>query len=286
MYKKLLNSDNYMKFLANNTKLSRLKQIHIGYELQAGSYEKLYFFDDLMEKRIKILKNTVMEILELKNQCSIIEIGIGEGNTMRHLVENLEEKILDKITFYGVELSFSRSKITKQHLKNCNVIVSDMNNLPFTDNSFDIVYTASAIEPNINCEKDILKELYRISSYKLILFEISYKDAPLNIKERFDEHKYIKYLHETIIELGYILEKYIKLMENNTYNNYLYLIKKNEVIDTDEKNVTLVSPIFNDKLELITYDNKLFYKSEHLNLFFQIIDNIPILLIDSSIIIN
>lgn len=40
MFKNLLCSDNYIDFLDKNTNLSRLKVIQLGYELQAGSYEK------------------------------------------------------------------------------------------------------------------------------------------------------------------------------------------------------------------------------------------------------
>ena len=42
MYKNFLDSDNYIKFLSDNTKLDRLKIIQLGYDLQCGNYEKIY----------------------------------------------------------------------------------------------------------------------------------------------------------------------------------------------------------------------------------------------------
>ena len=283
MYKNLLKSKNYINFLEENTNLTRLKKIQIGYELQAGSYEKAYNYNELMQKRVKILKNTIIEILKTKERCKIIEVGIGEGNTMRHLVENLDEKVLNRIDLYGIELSFSRIKITKKHLPNSNLYVSDMKYLPFSENSFDIVYTSSAIEPNINNENDILQELYRISSNYLILFEISYREANDKLKERFDKHKYVKNIYESIKELDYNLLDYYKLMESDTYNNFLFKIQKLNSIDNNFK---LISPLFGDEIKLVNYNNQIFYKSDDLNLYFPIIDNIPILLIENSIIIK
>jgi ubiquinone/menaquinone biosynthesis C-methylase UbiE len=282
MYKRLLNSDNFIDFLEKNTDLNRLKQIQMGYDLQCGSYERNFNFNDLMKKRVKILKEKICENLKYKNTCNIIEIGIGEGNTMRHLKDNLEDSILDKINFYGIELSFCRIKITKKHLPECKLILADMNNLPFEDDSFDIVYTASSIEPNFNNEKKILNELYRICKNDLILFEISYRDANEYIKKRFDDLKYINRLYETILDENYNLVSYRELVTSKTYNNYLYLIKKKSYSNI-AKEINYISPIFNDELEIVLYNNAYYYKSKKLNLYFPIIDNIAILLINNSL---
>ena len=204
---------------------------------------------------------------------------------MRHLRDNLDDSILDKINFYGVELSFSRIKITNKHLPKCNLVVAIMNNLPFENNSFDIVYTASSIEPNFNNEKKILNELYRICKNDLILFEISYREANNSIKKKFYTHKYIKNLYETIIDEKYNLISYKELETSKTYNNYLYFIKKNSYSGST-KEIKYITPIFNDKLEIVLYNNTNYYKSNKLHLYFPIIDNIPILLIDNAICIK
>jgi len=99
-----------------------------------------------MKKRVSILSQNIIKIISEKGRCSVMEVGIGEGNTMRHLIEHLDKKYQNKIDLFGIELSFSRIKITKKHIENCNLYVGDMNNIPFKDNSIDIVYTSSAIE--------------------------------------------------------------------------------------------------------------------------------------------
>ena len=254
----------------------------MGYDLQTGSNEKKFNYNDLMKKRIKILIEHIKKVLLKKKKCNIIEIGIGEGNTMRHLIGNLDKNLIKNINFFGVELSFSRIKICKKHIPYCNLIVSDMKHLPFNNNCFDIVYTSSAIEPNLNEEEVILKELYRITSGNLILFEISYKEANKKLKERFNKHKYVKFIYETINLLNYNLKNYEKLTNNDKYNNYYFNIIKNK----EHNKLNLISPILQDSLIIVKYNNSKYYKSENLNLYYQIIDDIPILIHKNSILIK
>jgi ubiquinone/menaquinone biosynthesis C-methylase UbiE len=287
MYKTILNSDNYIKELEKIDGLSRLKIIQIGYELQSGTYEKAYKkrLLDLMDKRSSILIENIKKILENKERCSIIELGIGEGNTMRHLIEKMDDVLLERVDFFGTDLSFSRLLITNKHIRKCNICLCDMKYLPYPNNKFDIVYTSSSIEPNINEEEKIMKEIYRISRNKIILFEISYKDAGEKLKERYNEHKYVKFLYESIIKLNYNMTEYCELFKNETYNNYLYLIEKKIQIEKDIEEL-YISPVFEDKLEKINYEGNYFYKSINMGLLFNIINNIPILLLENSIILK
>ena len=110
---------------------------------------------------------------------------------------------------------------------------------------------------------------------------------------RQDKHKYVKYLYETIIKLNYNLISFYELKTTETINNYLYFIKKNDNINEEstkdninESPVSYISPIFNDKLDIVTYNDSKYYKSKHINLYFPIIDNIPVLLIENSLIIK
>ena len=79
--------------------------------------------------------------------------------------------------------------------------------------------------------------------------------------------------------------EYKELETTETYNNYLYLIDKS-CIDHKENDKKLICLLFHDELELIKYDNKEYLKSSHLNLLFNIIDEIPILLLDNTIILK
>ena len=91
--------------------------------------------------------------------------------------------------------------------------------------------------------------------------------------------------NETIIDEKYNLISYKELETSKTYNNYLYFIKKNSYSGST-KEIKYITPIFNDKLEIVLYNNTNYYKSNKLHLYFPIIDNIPILLIDNEICIK
>ena len=71
------------------------------------------------------------------------------------------------------------------------------------DNSFDIVFTHHAIEPNGGKEKQILSELYRVANKYLILVEPAYDLVDNDkIRRRMEEHGYIKNLYGSAKELG------------------------------------------------------------------------------------
>tara|TARA_A100001015_G_C14992586_1_gene714695 strand:- start:1163 stop:1447 length:285 start_codon:yes stop_codon:yes gene_type:complete len=93
-------------------------------------------------------------------------------------------------------------------------------------------------------------------------------------------------LYETIQKLNYNLVKYEHVYTTETYNLYNYLIKKKDVNNRVDKKINFFTPLFKDKLNLITYNNVKYYKSENLNLYFNIIDDIPILLLENTIVIN
>ena len=55
--------------------------------------------------------------------------------------------------------------------KNVKLFTADMKNIPLPDNSIDIVFFCHALEPNHGNEKQIIKELFRITRRYVILIE-------------------------------------------------------------------------------------------------------------------
>jgi uncharacterized protein YbaR (Trm112 family) len=291
MDNKLLKSTNYSEFLRKNTTLSQTKIIQISYDLQTGSYEEAYDSEmkytskesaESYHKKAVILKNKVLEIINNRKTCKILECGMGEGNMIRHLYDILDDDAKDRLVIYGFDISFSRIKIVRKYIPNSNLFVGDLNNIPLSDNSFDIVFTHSAIEPNKDKETQILKELYKKTSNYLILFEPTYEEASDEVKKRFLKHNYVMGLKKKI-EDSFNLVDYGKIYSDNTYCQYKYIIKKDETINNIP---SYICPLFGSKLSPETYSNMPFMKSKLVNLYYPVVDNIPILLGENSIPIN
>lgn len=135
-----------------------------------------------------------------------MEAGIGEGTTFGPVMKRLKTQPRHK---YGFDISWSRIKECNSFLDAMNVLdntftfVGDLLFIPMKDNAVDIVYTAHALEPNGGREKELLKELYRVASKYIILFEPAYEFADEEQKKRMEYYGYIKNLAETAEELGY-----------------------------------------------------------------------------------
>lgn len=105
-------------------------------------------------------------------------------------------------------MSWSRVKVAQLFAEknlldskaNVNLFMGDMMDLPLLSNSIDLVYTVHALEPNGGKERELLKELYRVTKRWLVLLEPSYEFANHEQKKRMVYHGYIKGLKEAADE--------------------------------------------------------------------------------------
>ncbi|MDR2117144.1 MAG: methyltransferase domain-containing protein [Planctomycetaceae bacterium] len=215
------------------------------------------------------------------NPQSILEAGIGEGNTLSHLLQHFETPIVS----YGFDISWSRiayarNWLKSQNCKNTVLFTGDLLNIPCADNAFDIVYTAHAIEPNRGKEQPILQELFRVAKKYLILLEPSYELASEESKQRMDEHGYIKGLEETALKLEYNVVEYklFKYTANPLNPTAIMIIQKNST--TSEPSFILADPQFKTPLQ---EKNNVLFSPDSLKVY-PIIDGIPCLRIENGIV--
>lgn len=178
--------------------------IEISYDMQTGSY-----IDALKSNEMKKFKGDYTDeiakiVLSLCTPVSILEAGVGEATTLSGVMKNIG----DNICSYGFDLSWSRVAFAKDWLKNQGVANSklccgDLLDIPFVDNSIDVVYTSHSIEPNGGNEEEILRELYRVARKYVILLEPAYELSSEEIKKRMDSHGYCKNLKSISDSLGY-----------------------------------------------------------------------------------
>ncbi|MDX3775256.1 methyltransferase domain-containing protein [Chromatiaceae bacterium AAb-1] len=178
--------------------------IEIAYDLQTGSYTAAMENDKMDKFKRDYSSELARIILSLCKPASILEAGVGEATTFSGVLQNMDADV----SGYGFDLSWSRVAYAKQWLQgkgihNTTLCTGNLFDIPFADNSIDIVYTSHSIEPNGGSEKAILQELFRVTGKFLILLEPGYELAGDEAQQRMDSHGYCKNLKGIAESLGY-----------------------------------------------------------------------------------
>jgi len=263
LYKKDINIINYLK---ENEDLRTDEMIEISYDLQAGTYTKNILSNKDLENYYNDYTKELSE--EIKSLCSfssILEAGVGEATTLANLLDKF-----NNIKAYGFDISFSRLLYAKKYLdikkhKNINLCTGNLYDIPFLDNSIDIVYTSHTIEPNGGGEIKILKELYRVTNKYLVLLEPAYEFASEEVKERMDHHGYCKNLKEYAEDLGYNVVKYQLFKYSANQNNPTAIL----IIEKNNKNIAQLNKFACAKYKtpLVRYNNEYLYSEDSLYLY-------------------
>lgn len=151
--------------------------------------------------------------------------------------------------------------------------------LPCAENSFDIVFTHHAMEPNGGKEKELLRELYRVTNKYLILLEPAYELVDFEAQKRMDDHGYIKNLYSSAKELGFEIVTWELYGKNHNDLNPtgLMIIKKN---GKDCGSGDWGCPVTKSKLK--EYPG-VYYSAESL-LAYPVIDGVPMLTRDNAVV--
>jgi uncharacterized protein YbaR (Trm112 family) len=212
---------------------------------------------------------------------TILEAGIGEATTLSGVLENLDSNSLKA---YGFDLSWSRIAYARKWLKSQKVsgvslCTGSLFNIPFADNSIDVVYTSHSIEPNGGKEEAIIQELYRVTRTFLILLEPGYELANETAKQRMESHGYCKNLKGISENLGYnVIEHKLFPVTANPFNpTAITVIRKSTSINTPDNK--FACPKFKTSLER---KGEYYYSPEALAVY-PIINDIPCLRIENAI---
>ncbi|MDX2414095.1 MAG: methyltransferase domain-containing protein [Bacteroidales bacterium] len=275
------NGENIFQYLRSidNSSLNSLEDILISYDFQAGSYIKfLSQNSEFNNNYCKTLANLINDIADVR---SIIEIGVGEATTLSAVLSHLRKK---PSSIFGFDISWSRIKfaadlLNENRVQDFKLFTANLFEIPLPDNSIDVVYTSHSIEPNGGKEKEALIELYRITKNYLILLEPSYEFANNEARKRMEKNGYVRNLYSTAKELNFkVVEHRLFDFAVNPLNpTGLIIIEKGK---SDYNEPELVCPITRTKLE---QHNDSFLYSNESYLAYPILDNIPCLLKENSI---
>lgn len=206
--------------------------VMISYDFQAGTYVTDY-------NKEKDFKNKFLDILieklnkyNIKTDGKILEIGVGEATTLIPFCEKINKNPKE---CYGFDISWSRIKMAKKFAKEknfeeSNLFLGDVFSIPLKNNSIDFVYTCFSICELGGKERDVLKEIYRVSKNKIVLIEPAYELAGQDARKRMDKYRYTKNLKDIATELGYKVLTYelLGINRNELTPTGLIIIEKIE----------------------------------------------------------
>ena len=214
-------------------------------------------------------------IIELKNELGFSSEDVG----------NIDIGLSNVLAF---DISWSRLfKGGKFHQKNnktnisIEAFVADIKEIPLHGKCIDVVTSNHALEPNGRNLPILLKELFRITKRKLVLFEPSYELNSKEGKERMDRLGYIKNIEAEVEKLGGKVTDIIPICNTSNPLNptACYVIEPASV-----KSVSLESPKYCvPGTDLKMENNGSFLLSKDTGLVFPVLDGIPILRTNSAI---
>lgn len=256
---------------------NKMSYIEIAYDLQSGSYiEAMRDPEHAEMKRKKCTEIANMLEKYIPNPKSALKGGVGEAVT---LVPILDALSCDIENIHGFDISWSRVIHAKSFLqengyKDFSLCTGVLQSIPYVDNSFDLIMTSHSLEPNGGYEEVILKELMRVSSNIVALFEPSYEFASEEGKERMIEHGYVKGLPEIAKKLGFKVLAHEKLTTAMNLKNPTAAL----ILEVPNPKAPLDKPKFScpvSKSELTSYDTGYFSKESFR--FYPKIDGVPTL---------
>lgn len=127
-------------------------------------YAKFSKVFGLIEKSEKSLRKRGLEMLNLKKDEKVLEIGFGKGTTLVIIAKQVgSEGEIHGIDLTPEMVALARKEISKNKVRNVRIIEGDARDLPYDEKYFDIVYIASTLElfdtPDIPI---VLKEIRRV----------------------------------------------------------------------------------------------------------------------------
>jgi ubiquinone/menaquinone biosynthesis C-methylase UbiE len=269
----LLNEGNSDEF----NLLNKMKYIEIAYDLQAGSYIKA--MRDPEHAAVKTKKCFEMAEIVYKflpNPKSLLKAGVGEAVTLVPFLNGFKSKI---DTVHGFDISWSRVSharlfLDENNYNGVNLCTGTLQEIPYVNNSFDVIMSSHSLEPNGGYEEVILKELMRVSSNIVALFEPSYEHASTEGKERMIKHGYVKDLPKIAQQLGFKVLHHAPMATSMSSLNPTAAL----ILQVPNPTETVTQPKFAcpiTKSELISFDSG--YISNESFMFYPMITNIPAL---------
>ena len=114
--------------------------------------------------QVNLMRQTVMNKLEWKNGINVLYVSIGTGKDLEFIPTHIEK---NKLNIFGADISIGMLKKCKKNFKNkfnLTLVNCCAEDLPFKDNSFDIVFHVGGLN-FFNDKKKAIDEMIRVAKY-------------------------------------------------------------------------------------------------------------------------
>lgn len=199
--------ENIMALVRGDAENNDEQTIELSYDLQAGSYLADYQSRPEAQTRMQAYTGAMAALIQdLGGASSLLEAGVGEATTFKSLLSQLTPR---PAVAHGFDLCWSRVAVGSEWLQpgwegtRTRLLSGSLLHVPYLDNSFDIVFTTHALEPNRGREKEIITELCRVASRYVILLEPAYELASPEARARMDRLGYVRDLPGAATALGW-----------------------------------------------------------------------------------
>jgi len=161
----------------------------------------------------------------IDRDIKILEVGVNRGLQIEKL------KPMGFKNFYGIEINKRAINICKNRIGNINLVEASALEIPFKDNSFDLVFTSGVlIHISPDCIDLVMKEIYRVSKRFIWGFEY-YSEKYATIIYRENEELLWKAnfvnIYKTISPNLKIIKRIkYQYKENNNFINEMFLLSK------------------------------------------------------------
>lgn len=168
------------------------------------------------------LIDEVLKWSNVNNANYVIDVGCGIGGSSRHIAKKYNAKT-EGITLSPYQAKRGNELALEQNVeKLCNFQVADALNIPFNNNTFDLVWSLESGEHMPN-KKQFINELFRVAqpNGRIIIVTWCHRDLEKNeISLTKSEEKLLKKINR-----AYYLPKWCSV------NDYIQLLQDNGGID-------------------------------------------------------